>query len=663
MTTDGADSMFNDPRQLQDWSVIATTEFPSNGNASQQMTHQVEAEQGQPATDNTTLSEYSHSDCIPQLVEAQAAVRPYDVAVADSEKQLTYQALNQRANQLAHHLRAQGIGPDTLVAVCVERSVDMVVALLGVLKAGGAYLPLDPSYPPERLTYILQDAQAAALVTRQSLAARFATPTPRIVRMDTDAAILRDASDTDPAPLVTAAHLAYVIYTSGSTGQPKGVEITHESLLNLIHWHQSAFAVTPSDRATQLASPSFDAAVWELWPYLTIGASVYLPDEDTRSAPVALREWLVAHGITISFVPTALAEELLRLQWPRATALRFLLTGADTLQHYPSPDLPFALVNNYGPTECTVVATSGRVPPAAASDHVADSPSIGRPIANTHVYILDEHLQQVPLGTPGELYIGGAGLARGYLNRPELTAERFIPHPFSNEPGARLYRTGDVIRYRPDGEITFLGRADYQVKIRGYRVEPDEIVAVLNEHPAVRASVVVAQEDATGEKRLIAYMVPMPDAYLTVSDLHNHLGARLPDYMIPAIFIPLDTLPITPNGKVDRAALPAPDEGISLRDMAPTAPSTAIEERLVEIVATTLGLTQVGVDDNFFLLGGHSLLGTQVIARIADTFGVELSLHTMFEVPTIAELSLEVERLILAKLDAMSEDEIQRLLA
>ena len=409
-----------------------------------------------------------------------------------------------------------------------------------------------------------------------------------------------------------------------------------------------------------MASPGFDAAVWELWPYLTAGASVYFPDEETRVAPEALRDWLVWQRITISFLPTPLAERVMTLEWPATTALRILLTGGDALHRYPAPTLPFTLINNYGPTENTVVATSGPVP---AIERPEGPPSIGRPIANTQVYVLDERLQPVPSGVPGELHIGGAGLARGYLNRPALTAEKFIPNPFSAVPGARLYKTGDLACYLPDGQIAFMGRIDEQIKIRGYRIEPGEIVAALDRHPAVQTSVVVAREDTLGDKRLVAYMVPAVGSRPTTGALRDFLATQVPDYMVPATFVCLDVLPLTSNGKVNCAALPAPNATNTVQDDTFTAPRTPIEERVAEIVASLLGLEQVGRDDNFFLLGGHSLLGTQVIARVHDTFGVDLPLRGLFDAPTVAELAAEIERLILATLEAMSDEEALSLLA
>lgn len=608
---------------------------------------------------NATQRDFPQDACVHQFIALQATIRPNAVALSVGNQALSFGELNRRSNQLAHHLQTLGAGPNVLVGLCTERSLDMVIGLLAILKAGAAYMPLDATYPADRLTFMLEDAQAPLLVTHQSFASLFTFSKSQVVCMDTDADTLAHQSASEPTSPVTAADLAYVIYTSGSTGQPKGVQIAHHSLLNLVSWHQQTFAVTPSDRATQVASPAFDATGWELWPYLSSGASIYLPDENTRVTPVLLRDWLIKHSITITFLPTALAESIMTLQWPPETSLRFLLTGADTLRHYPPEGLPFTLINNYGPTEATVVATSGHVPPGASHHEL---PPIGRPIANTQVYILDEHLRQVPFGEPGELYIGGAGLAKGYLNRPELTAQHFIPHPFSDAPDARLYKTGDLARYLPDGQIAFLGRIDHQIKIRGYRIEPDEIISRLNQHPAVQISVVVAREDASGEKRLIAYIVPTSGRPVTARSLRETLMLYLPNYMVPALFVRLPALPMTPNGKVDRAALPAPDTTNTLRDGDIVLPGTPTEQRLAEIMAPLLDLEQIGIDDNFFMLGGHSLLGTQIIMRIAATFGVTLTLLILFQSPTIRQLSAEIERQILAKLEMMSEDEISRLL-
>jgi acyl-coenzyme A synthetase/AMP-(fatty) acid ligase/acyl carrier protein len=411
--------------------------------------------------------------------------------------------------------------------------------------------------------------------------------------------------------------------------------------------------VTSTDRASALASLGFDASVWELWPYLASGASVHIPEERVRSDAKALRDWMASQGISVSFAATAMAESLMELEWPKTTALRFLLTGADTLKKYPSSRLPFVLVNNYGPTEGTVVSTSGVV---AADSSANQPPSIGRAIDGVEIYILDDQQRPVTEGTTGEIYIGGAGLARGYRNRPDLTAERFIRNPFSVEPNARLYRTGDLARRWPDGQIAFLGRVDEQVKIRGYRVEPGEIATVLGQHSAVRTSVVIAREDASGEKELIAYLVLSPGATLNAGELRDHLRKRLPDYMVPAEFVSIESVPVTANGKLDRAALPSSSG--NRHSEAYVGPRTAVEEELVKILAPLLKLERVGVNDNFFLLGGHSLLGTQLIARISETFGVDLTLLKLFDHPTVAEMSVEIEDLILARVQDVSESKL-----
>jgi amino acid adenylation domain-containing protein len=579
---------------------------------------------------------------------------------------MTYRELDNRANQLAHYLIEVGGGADyrdNLVGLCLDRSLTSVVCALAILKAGAAYLPLDPGYPSERLAFMLSDAQPRVLITRQEVAEQLPTGPWEVIAIDRDEAEIASQSTDSPVSDITPERLAYVIYTSGSTGQPKGVEITHASLINLVSWHQSAFEVTTGDRASLLAGVGFDAAVWETWPYLTAGASLHLPDECTRLAPDLLRDWLVAEEITVSFLPTALAERVMSLDWPLNTALRILLTGAETLRRFPAKNLPFQLINNYGPTECTVVATSGFVSPDPSSNAL---PTIGRPIAHTEIYILDENLQQVPVGTAGELHIGGAGVARGYLNRPELTAEKFIRNPFSTDDSERapcLYKTGDLACYLENGEIAYLGRIDDQVKILGHRIEPNEIVTLLDRHKGVQASLVVAREDAGSEKHLVAYVVPNPESQLSVIDLRSFLREELPEYMVPGVFVEIENLPLTANGKLDRAGLPAPNAENTLRDEEFIAPRTPIEKRLAVMLSPLLGLDQVGVTDNFFMLGGHSLLGTQLISHIRGAFGVELALRTLFDAPTIEELSLEIERLVMARVEAMSDDEVLRLLA
>lgn len=600
-----------------------------------------------------------HNKCVHDLVGARAAATPDAIAIVEGYKQLTYGELDARANRLAQLLRELGVGSEAPIALCMRRSTDLIVGALGILRAGGAYVPLDPDYPANRLSMLLNDSGARVVVTHPGVAQQLPSGDWRTVVLDAVDTATARYSGVAPKVETKTENLAYVIFTSGSTGRPKGVQITHANLMNLVRWHQRAFSVLPSDRAVLQASPGFDAAVWEVWPYLTAGASVYVVDEKIRTAPDALRDWMVAKGITISFLPTALAQHMLELQWPQETALRVLLTGADTLHSYPRAGLPFAFINNYGPTECTVVTTSGTVFPASGSGEL---PTIGSPIDNVQVYVVDEHLQAVPAGTPGELLIGGAGVARGYLNLPELSAQKFIADPFSKNPEARLYRTGDLVRRLPDGEIAFMGRIDDQIKIRGYRIEPQEVMAMLDSHPDVKASMVVAHADASGERRLVAYVVAVPNAELKAATLRKFLGENLPEYMVPSMFMRLETLPLSASGKVDRVALPVPTAENVMEEEAYEAPQSEIQERLANTVKTLLGLKRVGIDDNFFNLGGHSLLGAQMIAQITETFGVELSLLSVFNDPTVRGMSAEIERLLIEKVSAMSEEEAQNLL-
>jgi amino acid adenylation domain-containing protein len=610
---------------------------------------------------NQTAAEYPKDHCVHELFEEQAAKRPDAVAASFERRELTYRQVNERANQLAHQLQNVGVGPDTVVGICMDRSPEMLVGLLGILKAGGAYLPLDPGYPKERLAFMLKDSGAPVLLTQERLRDHLQVDEAkcRTLCLDTDAEAIARFPTENPRSQARPDSLAYVIYTSGSTGEPKGVELMHGGLLNLIFWHREKYQVRPDDKATHLAGVGFDASVWELWPYLSAGAAIHMPDEATRLVPEKLRDWLVAQAVTVSFVPTPLAEALVELPWPEKVALRALLTGGDRLSCQVPSSLPFPLINHYGPTESTVVATCAVV---ETDRHDGKAPPIGRPIANTRVYLLDPNLQPVPIGLPGELHIGGDQLARGYRHRPELTAEKFVPDPFNADPGARLYKTGDLARYLPNGEIEFLGRNDNQVKIRAFRIELGEIESVLAAHPGVQAAVVVANEDGSGEKRLVAYATvhaPKP----TVGDLREHMKKQLPDYMVPAAFVILEQFPLTSNGKVDRAALPAPVEpGPSRVETAPASESE-VEQTVAGIVAALLGFERIDVQANFFDLGGHSLLATQLIARVRDEFGVNLPLLKVFEAATVADLSSDIEQMLVAEIEAMSEEEIQRSLA
>nr|MDZ8289084.1 amino acid adenylation domain-containing protein [Nostoc sp. ChiSLP01] len=580
---------------------------------------------------NDTSVDYPQDLCIHQLFEEQVQLTPDAVAVVYENRQLTYQELNNYANQLARYLKSLGVGANVLVGICVERSLEMVVGLLSILKAGGAYLPLDPEYPTERLHFMLEDAQVSILLTQERLVDKLSQQKSHLVCLDTDAEVISQFNQENLISETQATNLAYVIYTSGSTGQPKGVLIAHQGLLNLIFWHQSAFNITANDKATQLASMAFDAAVWELWPYLTAGASIYLAKSQLLSSLVKLRDWLISNKITISFLPTPLVQELLSLEWPTENlALRTILTGGDKLQQYPSDLIPFQIVNNYGPTENTVVTTSGAV---VAKGQEQISPNIGRAIANTQVYILDENLQLVPVGVPGELHIGGVGLARGYLNRPELTQEKFINNPFGS---GRLYKTGDLVRYLSDGNIEYLGRIDNQVKIRGFRIELAEIESLLGQHGDVQNCCVIAHEGTGGNKRLVAYVVPQKDVTFTTDELRQLLTDKLPGYMVPAAFVILECLPLTPNGKVNRRALPNPDLHQQLSDY--VMPNTAVERIIAGIWQKALEVEKVGIYNNFFELGGHSLLLVKINQQLQAIFDLEVSIVDMFNYPTIYAL-------------------------
>ncbi|HEX8191018.1 MAG TPA: non-ribosomal peptide synthase/polyketide synthase [Pyrinomonadaceae bacterium] len=458
---------------------------------------------------NDTRAAYPADRRVHQLVAARAAERPEALAVGDGASSLSYVELNARANRLANYLRSVGVGPETAVGVYLERSADYVTALLAVLKAGGAYVPLDTTYPIERVSAIVEDAGLPLLLTREGLLDQLPPFWGTVVCLDADREAIGAAGDDDPPNLAAPDNLAYVIYTSGSTGTPKGVELTHAGLANLVNWHCETYGVGPDDRATLVASPGFDASVWELWPYLAAGASLHVPDEERRLSPRALLDWLDAEGVTVSFLPTPLAELVLQEEWPASIRLRALLTGGDKLHRRPGEGLPCALVNHYGPTENTVVATCARVEAGAADDA---APSIGRPIANVQAYVLDPFMNPTPAGVPGELYVAGAGLARGYRHDARTTAEKFLPHPFGAEPGARLYRTGDLVKYDAAGRIEFIGRVDHQVKLRGFRIELGEIETALDCHPSVRQSVVVIHEPEASEKRLVAYVVPQAGA-------------------------------------------------------------------------------------------------------------------------------------------------------
>ncbi|CAJ4516228.1 non-ribosomal peptide synthetase [Burkholderia pseudomallei] len=626
---------------------------------------------------NDTAADYPQDQCLHRLFEAQAARHPDTIALIADGEPVGYAELNRRANRLARHLSARGLQPDQRVAICIDRGIDMVVAMLAVLKAGGAYVPLDPAYPSERLDYLLRDCAPVALLTHARLGASMQTRLVlALARLDTGCALIdlesdagawRHERDDDPPPSgLTPRHLAYVIYTSGSTGQPKGVMVEHRSVCNLVAWHAGAFDVGTGCRSASVAGVAFDATTWEVWAALCNGGCLSLAPGDAASDPQALLRWWRAQELDVGFLVTPLAE-LAYATGQSNAGMRTLLIGGDRLSRWPDSMPPGQmLVNNYGPTEATVVATSGRLQPGEAT------PPIGRPIANTRVYVLDAWLRPAPIGVAGELYIGGVQVARGYLNRPELTRERFIDDPFV--AGGRLYRTGDLARWRTDGSLEYLGRNDFQVKIRGFRIELGEIEAQLAKVADVREVVVLARDSAAEvhdsatehatpnalspspetstataaatatatatatEKRLVAYYTGDAD----VAALRAQAAQHLPSYMVPSAYVRLDAWPLTPNGKLDRRALPAPADDAYARAEY-EAPQGAKEEALAAIWRELLHVERVSRHDNFFELGGHSLLAVQLVSRLRQALSVEVALSTVFDAPVLSALASRLD--------------------
>ncbi|XWU44250.1 MAG: amino acid adenylation domain-containing protein [Dolichospermum sp. UKL202] len=587
---------------------------------------------------NNTQAKYPHDKCIHELFEEQVKRTPDAVAVVFEAKQLTYNELNTRANQLAQYLQSLGVGADVLVGICVERSLEMVIGLLGILKAGGAYVPLDPEYPIERLHFMLEDAQVKVLLTQQHLVEKLPEHQTKLVCIDEIWSQILENKQDNPSQKTTASNLANIIYTSGSTGKPKGVMVEHQGLCNLAQAQIEAFGLDSDSRVLQFASLSFDACISEILMSFGVGATLYLETKNSLAPGMPLIERLKNHKITHITLPPSILAVLPESELP--TLQTIIVAGeACSLELIKQWSTDRKLFNAYGPTEASVCTTIAKCTP------IDQKVTIGRPIANAQVYILDQNLKPLPIGVPGELHISGVGLARGYLNRPELTAEKFITNPFTKSKGReRLYKTGDLARYLPDGNIEYLGRIDNQVKIRGFRIELGEIEAALSQHEDVQTSVVIIREDSPGDKRLVAYIVPQTEIKLESSELRSFLKNKLPEYMIPNAFVFLEVLPLTPNGKVDRRALPTPDIQSELIDKY-VAPRTATEEILAQIWAQVLKVDLVGINDNFFILGGHSLLATQLVSRIRSSFKVELPLRSFFATPTVVELGQSIQQL------------------
>ena len=615
---------------------------------------------------NQTAVAHTGSALIHEVFEDHAARTPDAPAVVFEEERLTYGELDARANQLAHHLRALGVGPEVVVGIYLERSLDMVVALLGILKAGGAYLPLDTYYPESRLSFMLEDARARVLVTREQLVGGLPGYAGRAVLLDKEAGELARQSREKPASGVTEENLAYVIYTSGSTGVPKGTLLPHAGLCNVTRATVRKFGITPDKRVLQFASLNFDASVWQIFMALHAGAPLHLVTQEALFSIPSLSRLICEYGATTADLPPA----VLSLLPPESVpTLRTVSTGGERcavdLATRWSQDRSF--YNVYGPTETTVAASWYLVESVPAG---ATNIPIGRPLDNVRMYVLDADLEPTPAGIPGELHIGGAGVARGYFERPAATAQKFVPDPFAAEFGGRLYKTGDLVRYLPDGNIEFLGRLDNQVKLRGFRIELGEIEAALEACPGIRDAVVLIKDTAAGDKRLVAYVLPEKAERNLVDDLRRALRQRLPDFMVPSVFVLLESLPLMPNGKVNLKALPEPDE---LRPEVKTefvGPRTPIEETVADIWSQLLGVQRIGVNDNFFELGGHSLLVTQVMSRLSDVFGVELPLRLLFESPTVAGLAAAILRSgvgedeqvarLLDELEQLTDDQAER---
>ncbi|HEX5873142.1 MAG TPA: amino acid adenylation domain-containing protein, partial [Pyrinomonadaceae bacterium] len=607
---------------------------------------------------NATTAEYPSERCIHELFEAQAQRTPDDVAVLFENDRLTYRELNEQANRLARYLKEAGVESGELVGLFTSRSLRMVVGLLGILKAGGGYVPLDEIYPAERLEFMLKDSGARVLVTEESLSAKLPGYEGQMVRLDTEWDKIASCSAQNLDQSLTSEQRAYVLYTSGSTGQPKGVGVRHRSVVNVLHSVLSSTSFKATDTMLALATISFDIAATEIYLPLIVGARVVIASREVAADSVELCKLFARYGVTVMQATPATWRMLIDSGWQGDSRLKVFSTG-EALDRPLANQLLASCAevwNLYGPTETTIYSGVTRL-----ANEAAPVP-IGPPIANTRFYVLDQFMNPVPIGIYGELCIGGAGLAQGYLNQPGLTAEKFVPNPFGSEPGARLYRTGDLVRYGENGKLEFAGRLDHQVKVRGFRIELGEVEAALSVHESVRGAVVVARELQPGEQRLVAYVVGNENPLPAPGEWRTFLIKRLPEYMIPSVFVSLESLPLLPNGKVNRRALPVPDSTRPELGRAFAPPENGTQERLVELWKNVLGVDRVGIHDNFFELGGDSILATRLVSRIRRTFDVEMPLRELFWKPTICELAEIIADLLFEQLDNLTEEEAERLL-
>ncbi|MBD2508881.1 amino acid adenylation domain-containing protein [Nostoc muscorum FACHB-395] len=600
---------------------------------------------------NQTQADYPQNKCIHELLTEQVERTPNNIAVVFNNQELTYAELNARANQLAHYLKHLGVGAEVLVGICVERSLEMLVGILGILKAGGAYVPLDPHYPQERLSFMLEDTQVSVLLTQQHLLEGLPKHDTQTICLDTEWEAIAQQSQKNPLITISTENLAYIIYTSGSTGKPKGVAIAHRNLV-----HSTTARIAYYQQAVSnfllLSSFAFDSSVAGIFWTLCCGGTLHLPEEGVQREVPKLIELISQNSVShLLSLPSLYALILQQAKPENLNSLRTVIVAGEAcplelVQHHSQFQPEVSLFNEYGPTEASVWSSAYYCHTAETGKQI----SIGSPISNTQIYILDSHLHPVPIGIHGEIYISGEGLARGYLNQSAITSEKFIPHPFSKKPGVRLYKTGDLAKYLPDGNIEFLGRIDNQVKIRGFRIELGEIETALNKYSGVQETVVIAREDVPG-KRLVAYVVPQPKSALTVNELRSFLKDKLPEFMIPSAVVLLKKLPLNANGKVDRKALPAPEEVRSdlIGDF--VSPRTSVEEMLTQIWAEVLKIEKVSIYDNFFELGGHSLLTTQLLAKVKEAFNLDISLRSLLEKPTVAGLAENIDRVCQIEID------------